>query len=147
MPSQERVTTTDPARSALMKRVRQAGTTPELVVRRMLTAMGARYRLNATGLPGRPDIVNRSRKKAVFVHGCFWHAHETCGRGRIPATNRGFWTEKFERNVERDVRKVRDLRSLGFDVLVLWECELKDEAAAAERLRAFWFGAPDGVPT
>ena len=121
-----------------MKRVRQKGTRPETIVRRLLTAIGARYRLNARGLPGRPDVSNQARRKAVFVHGCFWHHHGTCGRGRIPGTNREYWTDKLRANVERDHRKMRELCELGFDVLVLWECELSNEAAVRERLQAFW---------
>lgn len=121
-----------------MKRVRQAGTGPEHAVRRLLSAIGARYRLNVRGLPGRPDIANRSRKKAIFVHGCFWHHHSVCGRGRIPAANREFWADKLQRNIERDRRKVSELQELGYDVLVIWECELRNELMAVERLSAFW---------
>jgi DNA mismatch endonuclease (patch repair protein) len=134
-----RVATT-PERSALMKRVRQKGTNLELLVRRALTRMNARYRLNVRELPGRPDIANKTRKKAIYVHGCFWHHHPECHRGRIPFRNREFWREKLQKNVERDRRKTRDLDELGFDVLVLWECELDNEQALEQRLREFWFG-------
>lgn len=130
---------TTPERSALMKRVRQHGTTPELAVRAVLTEIGARYRLNVEGLPGRPDIANRRRTKAIFVHGCFWHFHAACGRGRIPGRNREFWLEKLERNTERDRRKIEALRALGYEVLVVWECELKDYDPLRERLVEFWF--------
>jgi DNA mismatch endonuclease, patch repair protein len=135
-----------------MKRVRRSGTTPELIVRRLLTALGARYRLNPRTLPGRPDLANQRRRKAVFVHGCFWHAHEACGRGRIPKANRGFWADKLEQNVERDARKIDQLRAVGFDVLVVWECELKDQNGVSDRLRRFWFDndvtdvQPNGPP-
>ena len=138
---------TTPERSALMKRVRQRGTAPELKVRRLFTRLGARYRLNVPGLPGRPDIANRARRKAVFVHGCFWHHHSQCGRGRIPADNRAFWSEKLNKNVERDRRKISALHELGFDVLVVWECELKNESLLLERLKSFWFDTEEARTT
>jgi DNA mismatch endonuclease (patch repair protein) len=122
-----------------MKRVRRFGTKPELLVRALLTSAGAHYRLNAVGLPGRPDISNKSRRKAVFVHGCFWHKHEHCRRGKIPKGNSEFWSKKLARNVERDISKTEALRGLGFDVMVVWECELKDRDGLLERLRGFWF--------
>jgi DNA mismatch endonuclease, patch repair protein len=125
-----------------MKRVRTRGTTPELSVRRLLTELGARYRLHPADLPGRPDVANRRRGKVIFVHGCFWHGHDECGRGRIPKANRAFWAEKLRRNVERDARKVNELRSVGYEVLVVWECELKDEDAVRTRLMQFWFDHP-----
>jgi DNA mismatch endonuclease (patch repair protein) len=121
-----------------MKRVRQRGTDAELTVRRMLTGAGARYRVNAKSLPGSPDIVNRSTRKAIFMHGCFWHHHEVCGRGKVPASNRDFWADKLRRNVERDVKKVAALRALGFDVLTVWECELETPQLLASRLKRFW---------
>lgn len=130
---------TTPERSALMKRVRQRGTNLEAVVRRALTRLGARYRLNVKELPGSPDIANRSKRKAIFVHGCFWHHHDACSRGRIPGRNREFWYDKLQRNVERDRRKVENLQELGYDVLTLWECELTDPAELERRLSDFWF--------
>ena len=130
-------TTSD--RSALMKRVRQKGTGLEAAVSKALNRIGARYRMNVEGLPGSPDIANRRRKKAIFIHGCFWHHHETCGRGRIPTRNREFWTEKLKRNVERDRRKAADLAKLGYNVLILWGCELKDSEKLEQLLREFWF--------
>jgi len=122
-----------------MKRVRQKGTGLESAVHKVLYRIGARYRKNVKELPGSPDIANRSRKKAIFIHGCFWHYHETCGRGRIPTRNREFWTEKLKRNVERDRRKAADLTELGYDVLILWGCELKDTERLQKRLHEFWF--------
>ncbi len=123
-----------------MRRVRREGTDLERRVRQTLTTIGAHYRLNVRTLPGRPDIANKTRKKAIFVHGCFWHHHAGCGRGRIPTRNQEFWSEKLQKNVERDERKRRDLDELGFDVLVLWECELGDLPALQQRLSEFWFG-------
>lgn len=125
-------------RSALMKAVRQHGTSAELAVRHLLTRIGARYRLNAKGLPGRPDIVNRSKKKAVFVHGCFWHMHTACGRGVIPKSNSSFWEDKLQKNQERDERKIAELLDLNFDVLIVWECELRDPDSLKRKLVEFW---------
>lgn len=136
--------TTDPARSALMKKVRQRDTKAEINVRRILTSIGARYRINVSGLPGRPDVANKARRKAVFVHGCFWHFHEDCGRGRVPKRNREFWLSKLTSNRERDLRQTLELESLGFDVLVVWECNLQDEAALEARLERFWYSETGG---
>jgi DNA mismatch endonuclease (patch repair protein) len=127
-------------RSALMRRVRQKGTDVELIVRRALSRIGARYRLNVKDLPGRPDIANKRLKKAIFVHGCFWHYHPSCGRGRIPKRNSGFWEEKLAGNVERDRRKIDVLQQRGYEILVVWECELNDLAILERRLKEYWFG-------
>lgn len=121
-------------RSQLMKRVRQANTPPERAVRRVLHALGIRYRILATDLPGSPDVVNRSGRWAIFVNGCFWHAHEGCIRWRIPKRNRQHWAKKFDQNRERDHRKFAELEDLGYTVLVIWECETRDEAALRNRL-------------
>jgi DNA mismatch endonuclease (patch repair protein) len=110
-------------------------TSPELAVRRMLWRMGFRYRIHGRGLPGRPDIVFANRRKAVFVHGCFWHHHEGCGR--MPKSRLDFWATKLMANRERDLRKQRELIKMGWGVLVVWECELKHLDALAANLRAF----------
>ena len=125
-------------RSDLMKRVRQTGTAPELAVRGILAEIGVRYRLNVRGLPGRPDIANKARRKAIFVHGCFWHFHKECGRGKIPERNKDFWAEKLRANRRRDRKKVEALERLGFDVLVIWECELSSPALLKRQLESFW---------
>lgn len=130
---------TTPERSALMKRVRREGTEPELAVRKLLHSAGGRYRLNVEDLPGSPDIANKSRAKAIFVHGCFWHFHEGCDRASIPDRNSGYWRQKFKGNRERDQRKREALNAEGFDVLVVWECELEDPWSLRDRLRSFWF--------
>jgi DNA mismatch endonuclease (patch repair protein) len=129
---------TTPQRSALMKRVRQRGTDAELTVRRILTRIGARYRLNVRSLPGSPDIASQAGRKAIFTHGCFWHHHLFCGRGKIPTANRDFWEDKLRRNVERDAAKVAGLRALGYDVLTVWECELECPSTLERKLRRFW---------
>lgn len=123
-----------------MKAVRQRDTAPELAVRRMLTALGARYRVCPKDLPGRPDVVNRTRRWCIFVHGCFWHGHEGCPLAVHPKTNRRWWEEKIQSNRERDERKARAMRELGFRVAVVWQCELTDESRLRRRLRNFLAG-------
>lgn len=123
--------------SARMKAVRRSGTKPELVVRRLVTALGYSYRLNVSSLPGSPDLVNRSRRFAIFVHGCFWHRHEGCSRATMPATNQEFWRRKFEANKRRDRESIKELERLGFSVCVVWECETRSPDACVRRLRAF----------
>jgi DNA mismatch endonuclease, patch repair protein len=114
-------------------------------VRKALGQLGAHYRLNASGLPGRPDIANRSRRKAIFVHGCFWHCHIECGRGVIPKANETFWKDKLAKNMERDKLKIDGLLALGFDVLLVWECELKDSEKLLEKLSNFWYKPVTGT--
>jgi DNA mismatch endonuclease, patch repair protein len=123
-------------RSAVMARVKARDTGPELIVRRMLWRLGARYRLDRKDLPGRPDIVMPGRKLAIFVHGCFWHGHD-CARGaRVPKANRAYWTTKISRNRARDIESCARLEALGWRVETVWECDLKDAAALEDRLRA-----------
>jgi DNA mismatch endonuclease (patch repair protein) len=112
---------TQQRRSWLMSRVKGRDTAPELAVRRMLHALGYRYRLNVKSLPGKPDIVFGPRKKAIFIHGCFWHGHK-CTKGRLPKSNSAFWTEKVVTNKARDRRNVRGLKAIGWEVLVIWQC-------------------------
>jgi len=121
-------------RSAVMRRVKGKDTSPELRVRRLLTRMGVRYRLHRADLPGKPDIVMAGRKLVIFVHGCFWHGHD-CARGsRVPKANREYWTAKVGRNVARDAASRAALEAMGWRVLVLWECGLKDEAEVEKAL-------------
>ena len=112
-------------RSELMSRIRRKDTKPELVVRKFLYGLGFRYRLHASDLPGTPDIVMRSRRTAIFVHGCFWHRHEKCRLAYTPKSRTAFWKEKFARNQERDGRVQRELEELGWTVLTVWECEIR----------------------
>jgi DNA mismatch endonuclease (patch repair protein) len=114
----------DDATSARMGLVRQKGTRPELLVRAALAALGHRFRLANRDLPGSPDMANRSRRWAVFVHGCFWHRHG-CKATTTPARNREFWAAKFARNVARDQRSAEELGARGYTVIVIWECETK----------------------
>jgi DNA mismatch endonuclease (patch repair protein) len=121
-------------RSAVMRRVKSTGTSPEVKVRKALTRMGLRYRLHRKDLPGKPDIVMAGRRLAIFVHGCFWHGHD-CARGaRVPKANRPYWEGKVRRNRERDGEHRAALEARGWRVLTLWECELKDEAALEQAL-------------
>jgi len=108
-----------------MSRVRQRGTTPEIVVRRMLRELGISYRLNVRTLPGTPDIVLTGQKKAIIVHGCFWHRHARCKAASTPKTRVEFWTEKFARNIARDRKARRELNALRYSVMVIWECNTK----------------------
>lgn len=132
---------TPAARSYLMSRVKGRDTKPEMVVRRLLHGMGYRFRLQAKELPGRPDIVFRPRRKAIFVHGCFWHRHG-CRKTTTPKSNVAFWEAKFVRNVERDLKALDDLERLGWDVLVVWECETRDKDGLVNRLADFIRTAP-----
>ncbi len=121
-------------RSSVMRRVKGRDTGPEKTVRRLLTALGVRYRLHRKDLPGKPDIVMPGRRLALFVHGCFWHGHD-CPRGaRVPKQNRDYWLGKVGRNRERDAASTAALETAGWRVAVVWECELKDEAGLGERL-------------
>ena len=110
-------------RSALMKRVKQKNTAPELIVRKALYKRGLRYKIGDTKLPGRPDLSFPRYRAVVFVHGCFWHGHD-CRAGRLPTTNIDFWAPKIEGNRIRDTRKEETLRELGWRVFIVWQCEL-----------------------
>jgi len=116
------------ARSRLMSKVRGKDTAPEMAVRRFLHAAGLRYRLHDRTLPGRPDLVFKSRRVAVFVHGCFWHQHVGCPRAKLPTTRASFWRQKMETNAARDRRSIRRLRSMGWRALVVWECEIGERS-------------------
>lgn len=120
-----------------MRAVKGRDTSIELAVRSLLSRAGYRYRLHSRSLPGKPDIVLPGRRKAIFIHGCFWHGH-TCARGaRVPKTNRDYWTAKIDRNKTRDARVKKEIRQLGWETLILWECQLKSEAALMRRLVRF----------
>jgi DNA mismatch endonuclease, patch repair protein len=112
-------------RSRLMSRIRRSDTKPERVVRSLLHALGYRFRTQLKGVPGRPDVAFPRRRKAILVHGCFWHQHAGCRHAGVPATRTEFWQAKFERNRERDERLLRAAEALGWEMLVVWECETK----------------------
>ena len=126
-----------PSRSAIMRAVPGRDTSAEMKLRRILRKIAPGYRLHRKDLPGSPDVAYIGRKRAIFVNGCFWHGHD-CKRGaRMPRTNAAYWTAKIARNRARDARTLGELEALGWRSLVVWECELSDEAALAARLRAF----------
>ncbi len=112
-------------RSYVMSRIRSRDTSPEKAIRSLLHGMGYRFRLHDAKLPGKPDIVFKKAKKAIFVHGCFWHLHRGCRDGTIPKTDHERWKQKLERNVERDKLHIKALRKDGWKVLVLWECDVE----------------------
>lgn len=120
--------------SRRMAGIAQRNTSPERAVRKLLHAMGLRYRLNARDLPGSPDIVNRSRRWAIFVHGCFWHHHRDCRLATTPTRNRKFWLQKFRHNQERDARAEQALQETGFRVIVVWECETRQPDLLTRKL-------------
>lgn len=117
-----------------MARVRQKATAPERIVAAALRRAGLAYRLNVRTLAGSPDFANRTRRWAVFVHGCFWHHHTGCRRATTPTHNRQFWTEKFAANRRRDARAIRQLRRSGYRVVMIWECEARDPETLAARI-------------
>ena len=132
-----------PDRSAIMRAVPGRDTSAEMKVRRLLRSIAPGYRLHRTDVPGNPDIAYVGAKRAIFVHGCFWHGHD-CKRGaRMPKTNADYWRAKIARNRERDERNARELAARGWRALIVWECELKDEAALAKRLAAALESRPE----
>lgn len=124
-------------RHQIMSAVKSKDTEPELLVRSTIHRLGYRYRIHVKGLPGRPDLFFSKRKKAIQIHGCFWHGHAGCSRATLPTTNACFWREKISRNVSRDERNDREARKLGIEYLVIWECEIKDLSALRKRLKKF----------
>lgn len=131
-PSMDSVTTD--RRSYIMSRVPSTDSSPELFVRKLLHRSGLRYRLHAKNLPGRPDIVLVSLRLAIFVHGCFWHGHQDCPKGRLPKSRLQYWEPKIAANRERDGRVADILKQQGWRVESIWQCEIKDQSALARRL-------------
>ncbi len=126
------------SRSENMRRIRSKNTGPELATRQLLRELGfTGYRIHRKDLPGKPDVAFIGRKKAVFVHGCFWHGHDCKEGRRRPNSNRAYWLPKFERNRQRDANHCAELTRLGWGVLTVWECELRDPVSLAGKLRAF----------
>lgn len=115
-----------------MSRIRSSNTSPEIALRRALHALGLRFRLHRKDLPGKPDIVLPRYKAVVFVHGCFWHRHAGCKVATTPKSNTQFWVDKFDRNVARDARSSGLLKSQGWRVTVVWECELASDRKAEQ---------------
>lgn len=126
-------------RSYNMSRIKSSNTSVELTVRRLIHGMGYRYRLHGKGLPGKPDIVFRPRRKVIFVHGCFWHQHSAanCLDGRVPKSNLSYWKPKLERTKQRDANNQDLLLEMGWESLIIWECELCDTPALRSRIQGF----------
>ena len=113
-------------RSEVMGRIKGKNTKPEMILRSQLFKRGFRFRVNKKDLPGKPDIVLPKYRTAIFVHGCFWHYHKDCREGRIPSSNTKFWKEKLERNIAKDEKNVEALKIKGWNVVVVWECEIEN---------------------
>ena len=124
-------------RSENMRRIRSKNTVPEMTVRRLAHSLGYRYRLHRYDIPGKPDLVFLRRRKAIFIHGCFWHQHPGGREGRPPKSNVDYWLPKLERNIERDKVVLGQLISMGWDVLVIWECDTMNTKALRETLLDF----------
>lgn len=132
-------TLTPAERSERMSRIRGRDTGPEWIVRRLAHGMGYRYRLHAKDLPGKPDLVFPQRRKAIFVHGCFWHRHPDpdCKLARLPKSRLDFWQTKLTANRERDQMNEQNLTELGWKFLVVWECKTRDKISLGETIKAF----------
>jgi len=117
-----------------MSRVSQKHTKPEIIVRRFLFSKGFRYLINYKKLPGSPDIVLPKHKTVIFVHGCFWHGHNNCKLAKRPDTNKTYWYKKIDENIKRDNRKVKELKKLGWEVLTIWQCQIKSKMESEKRL-------------
>lgn len=120
-----------------MAKIRCKDTKPEMTVRRLVHGMGYRFRLHAKDLPGKPDLVFRKRRAAIFVHGCFWHQHPNCRSSRIPKSNTLYWQAKLERNVDRDAKNIGKLQEQRWRVLTVWECDLSDLESVAATITRF----------
>ncbi len=136
----------DEVTSIRMAGIRQLGTSPELIVRKLVRSLGAQYRVSNKNLPGSPDLANRSKRWAIFVHGCYWHRHLECKLTTTPKRNREFWEAKFSRNIARDLEAVHELEELGFAILVIWECETRTPEPLLRRLRRWSFGSSPVTP-
>ena len=124
-------------RSANMRAIRSKGMRPELAVRSLVHKLGYRFRLHRKDLPGKPDLVFPSRRKVIFVHGCFWHWHQGCKAAHVPKTNLEYWLPKLGRNQARDARNIAALSADGWKSLIIWECELRNAAAVLKTVKRF----------
>jgi DNA mismatch endonuclease (patch repair protein) len=130
-------TLTPQQRSARMRLVKSRDTKPELELRRIVWGLGYRYRTNRRDVAGNPDIALVQRKRAIFLHGCFWHRHDCASGRRVPKSRLDFWLDKFERNIRRDAAVMAELKSVGWRALVIWECELTDRSRVERGIRKF----------
>lgn len=124
-------------RSENMRRIRSRHTGPEIAIRRLVHSLGFRFRLHSSQLPGKPDLVFASRKKVIYVHGCFWHMHSTCREGRVPSSRTEYWKPKLERTVQRDAGHLKEIKRMGWRALVIWECNLRKLDRVERRIRRF----------
>ena len=126
-------------RSERMGRIQNKDTKPEVRIRKIVHGMGYRYRLHKANLPGKPDLVFAGRRKVIFVHGCFWHRHPdpSCSLARLPKSKLDFWIPKLEANRQRDEVNIRELEQVGWDVLTIWECQLRNEKELKSRIQVF----------
>jgi len=120
-----------------MQKIKGKDTKPEIVVRKVVYSMGFRYRLHSKDLPGKPDLVFKQKKKAIFVHGCFWHQHPGCKQCHIPKSNLSYWKPKLQQTTKRDVENIRQLHSMGWSTLIIWECETKCPETLKKKLIDF----------
>lgn len=128
---------TSEVRTRTMRAVKSRDTKPELFVRKIVYALGYRYRLHRKDLPGCPDLVFPGRRKVIFVHGCFWHGHNCKRGGRVPKENMSYWREKIAKNIERDKKHIDNLNKMGWNTLLLWECDLKGLEVVKREVKAF----------
>ena len=125
------------ARRRNMQNIRAKNTKPEITVRRIIHSLGYRFRLHRKDLPGKPDIVLPRHRKVILVNGCFWHLHKACGKNRVPSTRRAYWEKKLNSNRQRDAANIRKLRSDGWIVKIVWECQINDVDSLASKLSNF----------
>ena len=127
-------------RSWIMSRVKGRDTKPEILVRSLVHRMGFRFRLHRPDLPGKPDIVLPRHGKVIFIHGCFWHGHKRCSKSKRPNSNNDFWNRKLNGNIKRDRQFHRELKRMGWNVLVVWECETRKPNELLRKLRRYLNG-------
>ena len=125
--SNEEIYKVSEQRSRNMSAIKSKNTKPEIIVRKLLHSKGYRFRLHKKDLPGSPDIVLPKYKTAIFVHGCFWHRHQNCKYASTPKTRQEFWEAKFRENINRDKKHQENLSSMGWKIIIVWECEIKDK--------------------
>jgi DNA mismatch endonuclease (patch repair protein) len=125
-------------RSQMMGRIRSKNTLPEIRTRSAVHALGLRFRVHVVDLPGKPDLANKTHRWAIFVHGCFWHSHEGCKLASSPKSNKAYWAPKLEKNRKRDAEKIAELNAIGYRVLVLWECDVREGGPLIHKLRQFF---------
>lgn len=128
-------------RSENMRAIRSKGMRPELAVRSLVHRLGYRFRLHRKDLPGKPDLVFASRRKVIFVHGCFWHSHQGCKAAHVPKSNVNYWGPKLDRNQARDSKNIKALAAAGWKALVIWECDTANETTLSKRVKRFLGGA------